>query len=143
MSKYCAPLTCASAASRATIPHVVATLKIPNMEVSSKSPGRLSNLCIQNYQKCLKDEKLEDATSAALLWHLLILLCRQNGRIMGSDVAELLTRDCRSLGACGVSGEPTDGEILIYLSETPTPGKETFNITDLTGYPPTDKEAAE
>ncbi|XP_059416467.1 protein transport protein Sec16B-like [Carassius carassius] len=110
------------------------------MEVSSKSPGRLLNLCMQNYQKCLKDEKLEDATSAALLWHLLVLLCRQIGNIMGSDVAELLMRDCSSLGACG---EPTDGEILIYLSETPTSEKETFNITDLIGYPPTDKEAAE
>lgn len=63
---------------------------------------------------------------------------------MGSDVAELLMRDSSSLGACGVSGEPADGETLIDLSETPTPEKENLNIGDLlTGYPPTDKEAAE
>lgn len=37
------------------------------------------NFALQMSEKCLKDEKLEDATSAALLWHLLILLCRQNG----------------------------------------------------------------
>ncbi|XP_016093636.1 protein transport protein Sec16B [Sinocyclocheilus grahami] len=101
------------------------------------------NFALQMSEKCLKDEKLEDATSAALLWHLLILLCRQNGRIMGSDVAELLMRDSSSLGACGVSGDE-DGETLIDLSETPTSEKETFNFADLlTGYPPTDKEAAE
>ncbi|XP_067315638.1 protein transport protein Sec16B isoform X2 [Pseudorasbora parva] len=98
------------------------------------------NFALQMSKECLKDEKLEDATSAALLWHLLILLCRQNGRIMGSDVAELLMRD--SMGACG---EPADEEeSLIDLNETPTPGKETINIADLlTGYPPTDKEATE
>lgn len=62
---------------------------------------------------------------------------------MGSDVAELLMRDSSSLGACGVSGEPADGETLIDLSETPTPEKENLNIADLlTGYPPTDKEEA-
>ncbi|RXN13510.1 transport Sec16B isoform X1 [Labeo rohita] len=102
------------------------------------------NFALQMSEKCLKDEKLEDATSAALLWHLLILLCRQNGRIIGSDVAELLMRDSSSLGACGTSGDPADGETLIDLSETPTPEKEPLNFADLlTGYPPTDKEAAE
>ncbi|XP_016329079.1 protein transport protein Sec16B isoform X3 [Sinocyclocheilus anshuiensis] len=101
------------------------------------------NFALQMSEKCLKDEKLEDATSAALVWHLLILLCRQNGRIMGSDVAELLMRDSSSLAACGVSGDE-DGETLIDLSETPTSEKETLNFADLlTGYPPTDKEAAE
>ncbi|XP_077055066.1 protein transport protein Sec16B isoform X3 [Siphateles boraxobius] len=97
------------------------------------------NFALQMSEECLKDEKLEDATSAALLWHLLILLCRQNGRIMGSDVAELLMSD--SMSTCG---ELADGESLIDLNETPTPGKETLNIADLlTGYPPTDKEATE
>ncbi|CAM4624033.1 unnamed protein product [Leuciscus chuanchicus] len=97
------------------------------------------NFALQMSEECLKDEKLEDATSAALLWHLLILLCRQNGRIMGSDVAELLMRD--SMSTCG---ELADGESLIDLNESPTPGKENLNIADLlTGYPPTDKEATE
>ncbi|XP_043096987.1 protein transport protein Sec16B isoform X2 [Puntigrus tetrazona] len=101
------------------------------------------NFALQMSEKCLKDEKVEDATSAALLWHLLILLCRQNGRIMGSDVAELLMRDSSSLGACVVSGDG-DGETLIDLSETPASEKQTLSFADLlTGYPPTDKEAAE
>ncbi|XP_015281194.1 PREDICTED: protein transport protein Sec16B [Gekko japonicus] len=32
---------------------------------------------------------------AALLWKLLLLLCRQNGSMVGSDIAELLMQDCR------------------------------------------------
>lgn len=28
---------------------------------------------------CMRDAKLHDKSSAALLWNLLILLCRQNG----------------------------------------------------------------
>ncbi len=51
-------------------------------------------------------------------------------------------RDSSSLGACGVSGDG-DRETLIDLSETPISEKETLNFADLlTGYPPTDKEAA-
>lgn len=58
---------------------------------------------------------------------------------MGSDVAELLMRD--TMSTCG---ELADGESLIDLNESPTPGKENLNIADLlTGYPPTDKEATE
>ncbi|XP_044530826.1 protein transport protein Sec16B [Gracilinanus agilis] len=33
----------------------------------------------------------------ALLWKLLVLLCRQNGSMVGSDVAELLMQDCKKL----------------------------------------------
>ncbi|XP_053105696.1 protein transport protein Sec16B isoform X3 [Hemicordylus capensis] len=32
---------------------------------------------------------------SALLWKLLLLLCRQNGSMVGSDTAELLMQDCR------------------------------------------------
>ncbi|CAL8309479.1 unnamed protein product [Lota lota] len=35
----------------------------------------------------------QDSASAALLWKLLILLCRQNGQIVGSDIAELLLQN--------------------------------------------------
>ncbi|KAL2771257.1 protein transport protein Sec16B [Daubentonia madagascariensis] len=34
---------------------------------------------------------------SALLWQLLVLLCRQNGSMVGSDIAELLMQDCRKL----------------------------------------------
>uniref|UniRef100_W5MAJ4 SEC16 homolog B, endoplasmic reticulum export factor n=1 Tax=Lepisosteus oculatus TaxID=7918 RepID=W5MAJ4_LEPOC len=56
---------------------------------------------------CLKDKALQDQTSAALLWNLLVLLCRQNGRIVGSDIAELLLKDSRAPGRCaGAAGGP-------------------------------------
>lgn len=34
---------------------------------------------------------------SALLWQLLVLLCRQNGSMVGSDIAELLVQDCKKL----------------------------------------------
>ncbi|XP_074524754.1 protein transport protein Sec16B [Halichoeres trimaculatus] len=52
----------------------------------------------QRAVECMRDDKLLDKTSAALLWNLLILLCRQNGQIVGSDIAELLMQDSRSDG---------------------------------------------
>ncbi|XP_028260362.1 protein transport protein Sec16B [Parambassis ranga] len=55
---------------------------------------------------CLRDDELPDKRSAALLWNLLILLCRQNGQIVGSDIAELL-----------MQGSHADGSLQ---SETPT-----------------------
>ncbi|CAN9500768.1 unnamed protein product [Ophioblennius macclurei] len=48
---------------------------------------------------CMRDEKLLDKGSAALLWNLLILLCRQNGQIVGSDIAELLMQGSRTDGS--------------------------------------------
>uniref|UniRef100_A0A672G5C1 Protein transport protein sec16 n=1 Tax=Salarias fasciatus TaxID=181472 RepID=A0A672G5C1_SALFA len=52
----------------------------------------------QRAEACLRDEKLLDRSSAALLWNLLILLCRQNGQIVGSDIAELLMQGSRPDG---------------------------------------------
>ncbi|XP_032428561.1 protein transport protein Sec16B [Xiphophorus hellerii] len=48
---------------------------------------------------CMRDGQLADRSSAALLWNLLILLCRQNGQIVGSDIAELLMQDSHSDGS--------------------------------------------
>ncbi|XP_029002958.1 protein transport protein Sec16B [Betta splendens] len=62
---------------------------------------------------CMTDEKLPDKSSAALLWNLLILLCRQNAQIVGSDIAELLTQGSQSNGSWE-SEAPT----LIDLSES-------------------------
>ncbi|NXI51144.1 SC16B protein, partial [Chloroceryle aenea] len=41
------------------------------------------------------DLSTQRGRDSALLWKLLVLLCRQNGSMMGSDVAELLMQDCR------------------------------------------------
>ncbi|XP_057585523.1 protein transport protein Sec16B isoform X2 [Hippopotamus amphibius kiboko] len=50
-------------------------------------------------QKAAQSRKSETAGSrdAALLWQLLVLLCRQNGSMVGSDIAELLMQDCKKL----------------------------------------------
>uniref|UniRef100_A0A1A8JAL6 Protein transport protein sec16 n=1 Tax=Nothobranchius kuhntae TaxID=321403 RepID=A0A1A8JAL6_NOTKU len=61
---------------------------------------------------CMRDIKLHDKSSAALLWNLLILLCRQNGQMVGSDIAELLVQDFRSNGNGG-----SDAPTLIDFNE--------------------------
>ncbi|XP_069719180.1 protein transport protein Sec16B [Phaenicophaeus curvirostris] len=41
------------------------------------------------------DLSTQRGRDSALLWKLLVLLCQQNGSMMGSDTAELLMQDCR------------------------------------------------
>ncbi|KFV15769.1 Protein transport protein Sec16B, partial [Tauraco erythrolophus] len=41
------------------------------------------------------DLSTQRGRDSALLWKLLVLLCRQNGFMVGSDTAELLMQDCR------------------------------------------------
>ncbi|NWU05877.1 SC16B protein, partial [Cephalopterus ornatus] len=41
------------------------------------------------------DASTQRGRDSALLWKLLVLLCRQNGSMVGSDTAELLMQDCR------------------------------------------------
>lgn len=64
---------------------------------------------------CMGDNMLHDKKSAALLWNLLILLCRQNGQIVGSDIAELLMQGSHSDGSC-----ESDAATLIDFSEGTT-----------------------
>ncbi|CAJ1059720.1 protein transport protein Sec16B [Xyrichtys novacula] len=64
---------------------------------------------------CMRDDKLHDKRSAALLWNLLILLCRQNGQIVGSDIAELLMQGSNSDGSW-----EKDAPTLIDFSEGST-----------------------
>uniref|UniRef100_A0A8C6LBA4 Protein transport protein sec16 n=1 Tax=Nothobranchius furzeri TaxID=105023 RepID=A0A8C6LBA4_NOTFU len=66
----------------------------------------------QKAEACMRDIKLHDKSSAALLWNLLILLCRQNGQMAGSDIAELLVQDFRSNGNGG-----SDAPTLIDFNE--------------------------
>ncbi|XP_018525540.1 LOW QUALITY PROTEIN: protein transport protein Sec16B [Lates calcarifer] len=62
---------------------------------------------------CMRDDKLQEKSSAALLWNLLILLCRQNGQIVGSDIAELLMQGSHSDGSW-----ESDAPTLIDFSES-------------------------
>ncbi|NWX36268.1 SC16B protein, partial [Notiomystis cincta] len=41
------------------------------------------------------DLSTQRGRDSSLLWKLLVLLCRQNGSLVGSDTAELLLQDCR------------------------------------------------
>ncbi|XP_058516694.1 protein transport protein Sec16B isoform X3 [Ochotona princeps] len=56
----------------------------------------IMTFCQQKVTQSRKSETLGSRDSA-LLWQLLVLLCRQNGSIAGSDIAELLMRDCKKL----------------------------------------------
>ncbi|XP_012990575.2 protein transport protein Sec16B isoform X1 [Esox lucius] len=88
------------------------------------------SFALQRAEACMKDEKLQDKSSAALLWNLLVLLCRQNGRIVGSDIAELLMKNSQG---CGDSRSPEGSEAatLIDLSEGPSPETDTLDGADL------------
>uniref|UniRef100_A0A8D0H2T1 SEC16 homolog B, endoplasmic reticulum export factor n=1 Tax=Sphenodon punctatus TaxID=8508 RepID=A0A8D0H2T1_SPHPU len=43
----------------------------------------------------LSEVETQRGRDSALLWKLLLLLCRQNGAMVGSDTAELLMQDCK------------------------------------------------
>ncbi|XP_054836017.1 protein transport protein Sec16B isoform X2 [Eublepharis macularius] len=64
---------------------------------------------------------------AALLWKLLLLLCRQNGSMVGSDIAELLMQDCRRREKYRRQ-EPVAN--LINLTDEEWPG-QSYGTTDL------------
>ncbi|XP_017289223.1 protein transport protein Sec16B [Kryptolebias marmoratus] len=64
---------------------------------------------------CVRDATLHEGNSAALLWNLLLLLCRQNGQVVGSDIAELLMQYSHSDENWG-----SDAPTLIDFSESPT-----------------------
>ncbi|XP_038162086.1 protein transport protein Sec16B [Cyprinodon tularosa] len=88
---------------------------------------------------CMRDGKLPDRSSAALLWNLLILLCRQNGQIVGSDIAELLMQDSRPDG----SWKP-DVPTLIDFDEHPVATAAPARGDDLlTGDPSSSRESPE
>uniref|UniRef100_A0A8C5P625 Protein transport protein sec16 n=1 Tax=Jaculus jaculus TaxID=51337 RepID=A0A8C5P625_JACJA len=56
----------------------------------------IMTFCQQKAAQSLKSETPASRDSA-LLWQLLVLLCRQNGSMAGSDIAELLVQDCKKL----------------------------------------------
>lgn len=65
-------------------------------------------------------------------------------RIVGSDIAELLLRGSRTVGACDGDGEQSDMGSLIDLNETPKSETESFNASDLlTGNPLSNEETSE
>uniref|UniRef100_A0A8C8ZXU0 Protein transport protein sec16 n=1 Tax=Prolemur simus TaxID=1328070 RepID=A0A8C8ZXU0_PROSS len=65
--------------------------------------------------KCLQDENLIDRESASLLWNFIVLLCRQNGTVVGTDIAELLLRDHRTVWLPGKS--PNEANLIDFTNE--------------------------
>lgn len=56
----------------------------------------IMTFCQLKAAQSLKSET-PGSRDSALLWQLLVLLCRQNGSMAGSDIAELLMQDCKRL----------------------------------------------
>uniref|UniRef100_A0A8D2GXD8 Protein transport protein sec16 n=1 Tax=Urocitellus parryii TaxID=9999 RepID=A0A8D2GXD8_UROPR len=54
----------------------------------------IMTFCQQKAAQRLKSET-PGSKDSALLWQLLVLLCRQNGSMVGSDIAELLMQNCK------------------------------------------------
>ncbi|CAH2311283.1 Hypothetical predicted protein [Pelobates cultripes] len=52
------------------------------------------NFCQENVSQCHQSQR-PGSSADALLWQILLQMCRQNGCIAGSDVAELLLKDCK------------------------------------------------
>ncbi|KAM4722912.1 protein transport protein Sec16B [Rhinophrynus dorsalis] len=52
------------------------------------------NFCQQNVSQCLQSQAPRSRDNA-LLWQMLLQMCRQNGCMSGSDMAELLLQDCK------------------------------------------------
>lgn len=59
--------------------------------------------CMRKLKKAERDPELFDRESVILLWKLLILLLRQNGTVVGADIAELLLSNSGSPETTNVS----------------------------------------
>ncbi|XP_038614098.1 protein transport protein Sec16B-like isoform X2 [Tachyglossus aculeatus] len=81
--------------------------------------------CQQKAALCRKLDTPKGKESA-LLWQLLVLLCRQNGSMVGSDTAELLMQDCKTSEKYKRQAPPpanlinlTDEDLPVHSSRTP------------------------
>ncbi|KAM4877214.1 protein transport protein Sec16A isoform 3-T4 [Thomomys bottae] len=97
----------------------------PEQEEMRSFPGPLGkddthkvdviNFAQNKATKCLQNENLIDKESASLLWNFIILLCRQNGTVVGTDIAELLLRDHRTVWLPGKS--PHEANLIDFTNE--------------------------
>ncbi|KAM5146627.1 protein transport protein Sec16A isoform 2-T2 [Mantella aurantiaca] len=70
----------------------------------------------QNKAKdCSQNENLIDQESARLLWDFIVLLCRQNGTVVGTDIAELLLQDHKTVWLPGKS--PNEANLIDFSNE--------------------------
>ncbi|XP_036162722.1 protein transport protein Sec16A isoform X17 [Myotis myotis] len=98
---------------------------LPEQEEMRAFPGPLGkddthkvdviNFAQSKATQCLQNESLLDKESANLLWNFIILLCRQNGTVVGTDIAELLLQDHRTVWLPGKS--PNEANLIDFTSE--------------------------
>ncbi|KAM6903109.1 protein transport protein Sec16A isoform 1-T1 [Xenentodon cancila] len=65
--------------------------------------------------ECSRDNNLLDRDSACLLWDFIVLLCRQNGTVIGTDIADLLLKEHRSVWLPGKS--PNEANLIDFNNE--------------------------
>uniref|UniRef100_A0A3B3BTP9 Protein transport protein sec16 n=1 Tax=Oryzias melastigma TaxID=30732 RepID=A0A3B3BTP9_ORYME len=65
--------------------------------------------------ECSRDNNLLDRDSARLLWEFIVLLCRQNGTVVGTDIADLLLKEHRSVWLPGKS--PNEANLIDFNNE--------------------------
>ncbi|XDV38236.1 hypothetical protein PO909_007686 [Leuciscus waleckii] len=66
-------------------------------------------------QECLRNDDLMDKDSAFLIWEFIVLLCRQNGTVVGTDIADLLLKEHRSVWLPGKS--PNEANLIDFNNE--------------------------
>ncbi|XP_065099779.1 protein transport protein Sec16A isoform X1 [Paramisgurnus dabryanus] len=66
-------------------------------------------------QECLRNDNLMDKDSAYLIWEFIVLLCRQNGTVVGTDIADLLLKEHRSVWLPGKS--PNEANLIDFNNE--------------------------
>ncbi|XP_062497171.1 protein transport protein Sec16A isoform X5 [Pezoporus occidentalis] len=97
----------------------------PEQEEMRAFPGPLAkddthkvdviNFAQNKATQCFKNENLIDKESASLLWDFIVLLCRQNGTVVGTDLAELLLRDHKTVWLPGKS--PNEANLIDFTNE--------------------------
>ncbi|XP_058158690.1 protein transport protein Sec16A isoform X6 [Dasypus novemcinctus] len=97
----------------------------PEQEEMRSFPGPLGkedthkvdviNFAQNKATKCFQNENLIDKESASLLWNFIVLLCRQNGTVVGTDIAELLLRDHKTVWLPGKS--PNEANLIDFTNE--------------------------
>ncbi|XP_038601780.1 protein transport protein Sec16A isoform X7 [Tachyglossus aculeatus] len=97
----------------------------PEQEEMRSFPGPLAkddthkvdviNFAQNKATECFRNENLIDKESASLLWDFIVLLCRQNGTVVGTDIAELLLRDHKTVWLPGKS--PNEANLIDFSNE--------------------------
>uniref|UniRef100_A0AAY4A0P2 Protein transport protein Sec16A n=1 Tax=Denticeps clupeoides TaxID=299321 RepID=A0AAY4A0P2_9TELE len=94
-----------------------ALVELHNMETLMQDSQEQAELrsFTTNPQECMRNDDLIDKESAYLIWEFIVLLCRQNGTVVGTDIADLLLREHRSVWLPGKS--PNEANLIDFNNE--------------------------